>query len=153
MERFARLTHQRLAAKKGGLTGSQIFILRFLEPRDFAKASDLARVSGLSPGAVTQVCDELVKEGYVERTRSQDDRRVVHISITPPGREMLDQLVAERRAHIRWIFEQLGAEDATEFVRIVRRIVDLLEREVGGGDDRDGTDAPSHPVTSDGGRG
>lgn len=130
MARFSRLTQRKMATKSFGLTPSQIFILRFLASQEQAKASDIARVAGLSPGAVTQVCDELVKDGYVSRLRSQDDRRVVYISITDQGSSVLDKLMQERRLKLRVIFQKLGPDDAAEFIRIIGQVADIVEYEL-----------------------
>jgi len=130
MARFTRLTQRKLSTKSYGLTASQIFILRFLSSQEQAKASDIARASGLSPGAVTQICDELVKDGYVHRTRSQDDRRVVYISITDYGRSIVNTLMEERRLKMRVMFQKLGTDDASEFIRIISKVADIAENEL-----------------------
>lgn len=131
-ELMSRLQHNfktHRQEKDFGLTASQMFILRFLTHTPEVKASDIAKASGLSPGAVTQVCDELVKDGMVERTRSTDDRRVVHIRITDRGSEMVEQFRNVRRERIRSVLTKLGEEDANEFVRIFGRVVDILEQD------------------------
>jgi DNA-binding MarR family transcriptional regulator len=127
MARFQRVFHVRSVVKDFGLTASQVFILRYLDRRAHAKASDIAKVSGLSPGAVTQVCDELVRAHLVERTRSNDDRRVVHIAITDPGRKQLEQIRRLRSEKMLEILKHLGTHDAQEFVRIFSRVVDIVE--------------------------
>ena len=130
MSRLQQIMKTKHASKDFGLTASQMFILRFLMYSSQAKASDIARASGLSPGAVTQVCDELVKDGLVERTRSQDDRRVVHIQITDQGRELVDRFRKTRSEKMKFILTRLGEEDATEFVRIIGRVVDIVEKDL-----------------------
>lgn len=127
MSRFQRVMQRHAAIKDFGLTSSQVYILRYLEKSPHAKASDIAKTSGLSPGAVTQVCDELVREGLVDRTRSQDDRRVVHVSITDSGRALVERFKEARREKMRFVLTQLGDQDAKEFVRIIGRIVDIVE--------------------------
>jgi DNA-binding MarR family transcriptional regulator len=112
-----------------GLTASQIYILRYLDRCHIAKASDIARVSGLSPGAVTQVCDELVRQGLVERERSSDDRRVVHIRITTQGREKLEAIRKLRMERLKKVLEQLHPEDVDHLIRIMGRILDIVEEE------------------------
>ncbi len=47
----------------------------------------LARGMAHDKGAMTRLIDTLEEKGLVERTRSADDRRVVHLSLTPAGRE------------------------------------------------------------------
>lgn len=129
MARFQRSFQKHSIANACGLTGSQVFILRYLAHNPQAKASDIAKVSGLSPGAVTQVCDELVRLSLVERTRSSDDRRVVFITITPQGLARFEEVQKLRSQRMREIFTALGPEDASEFVRIIGRVVEIVEKD------------------------
>lgn len=130
MSRFQRVMQRKSVNHSLGLTASQGFILRYLSKTENVKASDIARISGLSPGAVTQVCDELVREGLVTRTRSETDRRVVHIRITDQGRALVDKMKEIRREELKTIFTKLGSEDTKNFVRIVRRVVDIVEEDL-----------------------
>lgn len=41
---------------------------------------------------VTRLLDRMEKEGLVERTRSAEDRRIVHVSVTPEGKRRSDRL-------------------------------------------------------------
>ncbi|MBX6353534.1 MAG: MarR family transcriptional regulator [Thermoflavifilum sp.] len=129
-ELMARL-HRLMTVKSDhaslGLTASQVFILRYLDRCDVAKASDIARVSGLSPGAVTQVCDELVRQGLVQRERSTDDRRVVHIRITGQGRDKLEQIRKLRMERMKGILDKLDPDDLDHFLRTMHRIIDIVE--------------------------
>ena len=51
-------------------------------------ASEVARELHLTPGSLTATIDRLVKKGYVERIRGNDDRRVIRLGLTKKGRLM-----------------------------------------------------------------
>ena len=57
--------------------------------------AELARVCTIDTGAMTRLLDRLERKGLCQRVRSQSDRRVVHIELTPAG-----VAVAERVPHI-----------------------------------------------------
>lgn len=128
MARLQRIMSHDKGLKKLNMTASQMFILRYLDKREHAKASDIAHVAGLSPGAVTQVCDELERSGWVERSRSNEDRRVVYVAITAGGKQRLVQIRQLRSAEMMDIFSQLGESDTSEFLRIMGHVVDIIER-------------------------
>jgi len=130
MTRFQRAMQTEFVRSGFGLTASQLFILRYLTGCGQAKASDIAKMSGLSPGAVTQVCDELVKVGLVDRSRSTDDRRVVYITITVAGRERFEGIRRKRSEKLQDILYKLGVADAQEFARILSRVVDIVETDL-----------------------
>ena len=63
-------------------------------------AGDLARLTGLTTGAITAAIDRLEKAGLAKRERSETDRRKVFIRIAPsPATEKLGP-----------IFDALGKE-------------------------------------------
>lgn len=47
--------------------------------------AELARKCHLDAGAMTRLLDRLEAKGLCKRVRSQEDRRVVHIELTPEG--------------------------------------------------------------------
>ncbi|GMA67664.1 MarR family transcriptional regulator [Leuconostoc gelidum subsp. aenigmaticum] len=49
-------------------------------------ASQVAKMIHLTPSAMTTAIDRLVDKGYIERRRSDKDRRVVRLGLTHKGR-------------------------------------------------------------------
>ena len=49
-------------------------------------ASDVAKELSITLGTLTTAVNKLVKKGYVERLRSEDDKRVVKLGLTKNGR-------------------------------------------------------------------
>lgn len=47
--------------------------------------SDTAKELSVTSGTLTTAINNLVKKGYVYRTRSEDDRRIVYIKLSPRG--------------------------------------------------------------------
>jgi len=70
----------------GELSHAQFELLIELDERGELSAGELALAARLSPASVTGMLDGLVESGYVERTRSDSDRRVVRASLTALGR-------------------------------------------------------------------
>ena len=90
-----------------GLTFARYEVLRLLS---FTRAGALpmTRLGSLlqvHPTSVTSAVDRLEKQGYVERSRSETDRRVVHASITVTGRDVVDRATAGLNSEV---FERPG---------------------------------------------
>ncbi len=85
-----------------------------------------AREAGIDAGAMTRMLDRLEAKGLLERTRSTQDRRVVHVQLTRHGHE-----VAERIPHclVRVLNRQLRGFSRAE----VEQLLDLLQRFVHNG--------------------
>ena len=104
------------------LSYAQYSLLFELSDGDPCSASELACAAALSPASVTQMLDALAAAGLVERTRSEDDKRVVLTSLTGRGRE----LIAARRAQLepRWraALEGLSDEELLTAAAVLERL-------------------------------
>lgn len=70
---------------------------------------DLAAALGVVPSTAGRMCDRLVREGLIRRTRVRTDRRSVQVSITAAGRRVVDEATARRRALIAEVLARLPA--------------------------------------------
>lgn len=127
LERLVRKMKVHSAAHKIGLTATQLFVMRYLSIEGEAKSSDISRTAGLSPGAITQVCDELVRLGFVERGRSNEDRRIVNVRLTESGRKQLQKFLASRTLHLKELMDKLGDSDARQLMALLEKLVDVME--------------------------
>jgi len=93
--------------RPGELSYAQYSLLFGLAERGELSASELAGLADVAPATATQMLDSLVSSGFVERSRSERDRRIVLVSLTERG----GTLVAARRAR----YEQLWAQALAEF--------------------------------------
>ncbi len=111
----------KLLLKEHGLSDPQYNVLRIL--RGNAKPLQVYRVAErmlTREPDITRLFDRLVREGLVERTRCEDDRRVVWASLTTRGRKLMDKL---DRPVMTLHREQLGRLG----VRKLRLLSELLE--------------------------
>jgi DNA-binding MarR family transcriptional regulator len=89
---FHVLTEQsRKVEHEIGLTGSQLWVVKMLYETANMKVSDLARRMYLHPATMVGLLDRLEVKGLVQRTRSEKDRRVVYVTITAQGRELVEK--------------------------------------------------------------
>jgi DNA-binding MarR family transcriptional regulator len=82
------------AAQGTGLSPAGLGVLRVLVARDGLKSSEVAARGWSTPATVTSVVDTLVRDGYVQRRRDDEDRRVVRLFVTEAGRRKCDEAVA-----------------------------------------------------------
>lgn len=103
--------------RETGLTGPQLWAIKVISGSAPIKVSELARRMYLHPATVVGIIDRLEGRGYVTRTRSQIDRRVVEIDLTAQGKELV--------AHAPEVAQGLlvkGLEPLPE-----RRLVDICD--------------------------
>jgi DNA-binding MarR family transcriptional regulator len=83
---------------------------------------ELARVQNVSRPAIVSAVDTLVKAGLVQRMRSQADRRLVSVALTPLGTRLTV------RAHEEWHREE--RRTATALTRAEQRALARLLRKL-----------------------
>jgi DNA-binding MarR family transcriptional regulator len=74
------------------LTFSQWTTLVALHDGRITTAGDLAHNICHDAGSLTRLIDEMVKRGLVIRSRSETDRRVVTLTLTPRGSDLVEAL-------------------------------------------------------------
>lgn len=55
-------------------------------------AAELSREMASDTGSMTRMIDRLEAKGLVKRTRSADDRRIIHLALTDAGQALADKL-------------------------------------------------------------
>jgi DNA-binding MarR family transcriptional regulator len=122
--RFARLF------REFGLTPSQYNILRILRAEGKAMPClEIAqRTITVVPG-ITGLIDRLADAGFVTRQRSEEDRRVVNVSITPAGEEVLSRLDEPLVELHRRLMADFSAQELTELIRLLDKARQACEGE------------------------
>jgi DNA-binding MarR family transcriptional regulator len=106
----------------GELSHAQFELLIELDERGELSAGELALAARISPASVTQMLDGLDDSGYVARTRSDSDRRVVIASLTALGRARVE---AKREAWKgRW--ESALADVTPREMKAARKVLERL---------------------------
>jgi DNA-binding MarR family transcriptional regulator len=113
---------------KGDLTINHIRALAWLSRNDGAGTpGEISRETDLNPASVTGMLDQLEAQGMIARERSRTDRRVVQVTLTPAGGEVLDR----KREYWRGCWENaladVPAEDRRTAAEVLHRIAALYD--------------------------
>jgi DNA-binding MarR family transcriptional regulator len=99
-----------LGAAAEETTIAQYRALVVLASRGPQRMVELAAALDVAPSTAGRMCDRLVRKGLIRRHRARKDRRAVLVSVTAPGRLVVDQATARRRALIQDILAELPAD-------------------------------------------
>jgi len=105
------------------LTPQQYNALRLLKHEYPGNLPTLTLASKLVSRApdITRLLDKLVERGLIERVRSDDNRRVVRVSITADGLQLLSELSAEvRRCHAAQV-GHMPDEELRQLIRLLQK--------------------------------
>jgi len=87
--------HQLMLAVKGAGKG------------DGPRIAYLAERLQLQHHSAVELVDRLAKRGLIKRTRSEEDRREVHVKLTEQGERILKQLTLDNREELRTLAPDL----------------------------------------------
>jgi DNA-binding MarR family transcriptional regulator len=118
------------AVKPLGLTAQQIGVILMLASGRAHTPFELSRVMSYDSGSMTRLLDRLEKKGFVSRTRSDSDRRMIKLELTPQGQDAARQLPDIGAAVLN---EQLRGFTAADLATLI----DLLGRFIANGIDPD----------------
>lgn len=75
--------------KMAGIGGASLWALAEIAETDGLTVTGLANAMSLHQSTASNLIEKLEASGYVIRTRSTQDRRVVHLTLTDKGRDVL----------------------------------------------------------------
>ncbi|TLM99237.1 MAG: MarR family transcriptional regulator [Actinobacteria bacterium] len=104
-----------------GLQRQQFWVLGALSEGS-RRMSDLAECAQTSQASLTGIVDRLEERGLVERVRSEEDRRVVHVALTAIGRDELQAKHARMLQRLEDVLSPLDPTERREFARLIARI-------------------------------
>ncbi|MFK0294646.1 MarR family winged helix-turn-helix transcriptional regulator [Streptomyces sp. NPDC090442] len=121
---FVALSARALAETEPALTLPQLRTLVGLHGEGPVNLAALAAGLDVNASTAMRMVDKLAARGLVDRQLNPDNRREVILDLTPPGRRLVEQVMAHRHREIRTIVASLPADRRAELVRGLRALTD-----------------------------
>lgn len=86
--------HSKKIERLSGLTGPQLLVMQVIARQGPLTPGAVAKEVSLSQATVTTILDRLERKGYLQRERSSQDKRMVLVSLTANGQEVLSRAPA-----------------------------------------------------------
>lgn len=102
------------------LTVNDMHVIEAIDRKEPKSMSSVAKALSVTTGTLTISVNGLVKKGYVNRTRSEEDRRVVLISLTDKGCRAFAQHQDFHQEMIHAVVEGLTAEEQVILERALK---------------------------------
>ena len=109
-------------ARSSGLRPVDLFLLERIEKHDGCQTLDLSRMYQFAPATLISMLDRLEADNLVERRRSSEDRRIVHIHLKDKGRKLLENHKLEDEAFVANLFRTLNETEQKQLVHILSKL-------------------------------
>ncbi|AZG36344.1 MAG: MarR family transcriptional regulator [Shewanella psychromarinicola] len=119
--------HSRQLNKLSGLTGPQLMVIQKVDQLEAPLAKKIAQEINLSAATVTTIIDRLEKRGFVIRTRSETDKRKVHLSLSEAGKTLLNSAPKPLQEHFIMRYQNLEEWEQSQLLSAVERIATMMD--------------------------
>jgi MarR family transcriptional regulator, organic hydroperoxide resistance regulator len=110
-----------------GLTGPQGMLMGSLARFGKMKISDLSEKLDLSNSTVSGIVDRLEKQNLLVRTRSEDDRRVVYVEMTPEYKRLSENKFKELEIMIAGKIDKASVEEMDKILEGLSVLKKVME--------------------------
>ncbi len=124
------LMHQHVIAQHSGLHVTDAECIDFLLEMGPSTAGALAKATGLTTGAMTNVIDRLEKAGFVKRSADPNDRRKVIVSYLPEKHINTKKLYAALAKNVQQLFEGYSAEQLNFLTTYTTALTEIYQEQV-----------------------
>jgi DNA-binding MarR family transcriptional regulator len=110
IRRFVRSSEE--AAREAGLEPQHHQLMLAIKGKPDGEGPRIAYLAErlqIQHHSAVELVDRLVKKGLITRTRGDEDRREVHVQLTPRGQRILSELTLHTRSELRSAAPMLAA--------------------------------------------
>lgn len=129
LRRILRATQlgARTLARESGMTTSQLVVLQILKSQGEMTARQIAQSMNLTQATVTSLLDRLQDRGWITRRRGEQDRRRVHVRLSPEGERQLERTPQSLQERFVGQFSALQSWEQTAILATLQRVAHLLD--------------------------
>ncbi len=116
-------------AQAAGLTAAQFRALQIVGEKGWETPKAIAARMGVSQATITTLVDKLVRRELVTREPSQIDRRQTNVTLSPIGRQVLDDAPDALQQKYARAFEDLSDWEQAQIIATLERVASMLDAE------------------------
>lgn len=114
--------------KVAGIGGASLWALAEITESPDLTVSGLAKAMSVHQSTASNLMEKLEVGGFILRTRSVEDRRVVHLSLTDKGREALSKAPPPYRGILPDALMRMNPESLSLLNRHLSELLTSMER-------------------------
>lgn len=119
--------HSRYLVKTSGLTSPQLLVMQSIRSKGQVSSGELANNVNVSQATVTTILDRLEKKGFIQRERSQEDKRKVLITLTDLGLESIKESPQPLQESFIRQFQDLHNWEQTQIISSLQRVAQMMD--------------------------
>ena len=108
---------------------SEIFAMLLIDKRKEITMTELAEYIHSPMSTATGIIDRLVRNGYIKRERSEQDRRIVVLMLAEKGLLEITRLKELISSYINKVAESLTQDEIQVLTGVISKVINILNTE------------------------
>jgi DNA-binding MarR family transcriptional regulator len=114
------ISAQSVAAVETEVSLPQLRLLVILASRGAQSLNEVARNLEIHASNATRACDRVVEAGLVRRQDDPNDRRLLQLTLTRRGEQLVERVMDHRRRHIEQLLAQMPSDQRAALAEAMR---------------------------------
>lgn len=111
---------EEMAKNKLGIT--EFSVLEVLYQKGKQTIQQIGNCVLVTSGSMTYVIDKLEQRGLLSRNACPDDRRVIHVTLTDDGNELMNEIMPKYHKVVNQMFDSLNSDEAETLVQLLKKV-------------------------------
>lgn len=112
----------RLEMSENNLTITEFSVLEVLYHKGKQTIQQVGHSILISSGSMTYVIDKLEQRGLLHRSACPEDRRVIHVTLTENGKELMESIMPKHHELVDYMLGALSNDEAETLVKLLNKI-------------------------------
>jgi len=112
-----------------GITTPQFGALLALREQPNMTMGELCEKLFLACSTATDLIDRMEKNGFLERNRDEQDRRVIRLVISEKGHQVIKEVIEARRRYVASMLEKLDPDETEQLGTSLEKLHSLMVQE------------------------
>lgn len=105
-----------------GLNATEFMVLELLYNKGATSVQRIGQKVLLASSSISYVIDQLENKKFVKRERTIKDRRVILVTLTVRGEELMEEIFPQHCVVIQDLFSEVEAEELSELAEKLKKI-------------------------------
>ncbi|WP_068619471.1 MarR family winged helix-turn-helix transcriptional regulator [Paenibacillus tuaregi] len=121
-----RLNYEITKVVQDDMTVDQYQIMYYINAQERCTSTVLADAFCVGKSSITAIITRLVDRGLIERTRDEDDRRLIYLSLTDHGREVYDKADRKVQDMVSSYLTHFNQDEVESFIGTFEKLARLV---------------------------
>jgi MarR family 2-MHQ and catechol resistance regulon transcriptional repressor len=117
----------KLELSKNNLSITDFSVLEVLYFKGKQTIQQIGNSILISSGSMTYVIDKLEQRGLLNRNACPDDRRVIHVTLTIDGNDLMEKIMPKHQELVDYMLGSLNNDEAESLVNLLNKVRKRVE--------------------------